>query len=249
MADFESASDLTGKDMADFVIDVVHRSIAHHVMWFDEVKHQMGRDEALKILDAVLKRSLPIQLKRLSQVLGFELDEGNVPAFLTKMEKDKADELLKAFCINWLANDGIWFQAVENTKDMNDAKRCNDSCWAQFSPFEAASIKRFLGLDGNAGLDGLKKALNYRIYSCINKQEITAETDNSFVFQMVDCRVQAARKRKNLPLYPCKSAGLVEYTYFATAIDERIETECLGCPPDDVENENYYCAWKFSIND
>ena len=84
------------------------------------------------------------------------------------------------------------------------------------------------------------------MYANINVQSIVDEGPNSFVFQMNDCRVQAARKRKGLDDYPCKSGGLVEYTYFARAVDDRIETECIGCPPD-AHPEEWYCAWRFSL--
>lgn len=36
----------------------------------------------------------------------------------------------------------------------------------------------------------------------------------------------------------------LEYEYFARAIDKRIETECIGCPPD-VHPEEWFCAWRF----
>jgi hypothetical protein len=130
---------------------------------------------------------------------------------------------------------------------MNDAKRCNDSCWAQFSPYEAHAIKKFLKLEEQCGLEGLKKALYFRMYSLINEQSIVDEGPQSFVFQMNDCRVQSARKRKNLADYPCKSAGLVEYAYFARAMDKRIKTECIGCPPD-THPEEWFCAWRFSMS-
>jgi hypothetical protein len=129
---------------------------------------------------------------------------------------------------------------------MNDAKRCNDSCWAHFSPVEAWSIKRILGLPRRPGLAGLKQALGLRVYAQINIQSIVEETPGSFVFQMNECRVQSARKRKGLDDYPCKSAGLVEYTYFARAVDDRIRTECVGCPPD-AHPEDWYCAWRFHL--
>ncbi|MCK5695802.1 MAG: cytosolic protein, partial [Desulfobacula sp.] len=144
--------------------------------------------------------------------------------------------------------DGVWFQAVEFDNGMNDAKRCNDSCWAQFSPYEAFAIKKFLKLDDQCGLEGLKKALSFRMYSFINEQSVVDEGPESFVFQMNDCRVQSARKRKKLDDYPCKSAGLVEYAYFASAIDKRIKTECIGCPPDEHPDE-WVCAWRFSIKE
>jgi hypothetical protein len=94
------------------------------------------------------------------------------------------------------------------------------------------------------GLDGLKKALAYRLYANINKQSIQDDSPNSFIFRMNDCRVQSARKRKSLEDYPCKSAGLVEYAYFARTIDDRITTECIGCPPD-AHPEDWFCAWRF----
>jgi hypothetical protein len=163
------------------------------------------------------------------------------------MPEEDLLELMKNIGVNWIANDGVWFQCVEFKYGMNDAKRCNDSCWAHFSPFEAWSIKEFLNLPENPGLEGLKKALSFRMYSRVNRQSIVEEKDDSFVLQMNDCRVQSARKRRGLEDYPCKSAGLVEYTYFAESIDSRIRTECVGCPPDGHPSE-WFCAWRFGYN-
>ena len=217
----------------------------HHAMWYAEVQHQFGREKAFEIMGKAFDRSYQIQMKRLGKILGFDMEE-EVPSSLMAMDEASMEELKEAIAVNWLANDGVWFQQVEFTKGMNDAKRCNDSCWAQFSPFEARSIKKLLGLADNPGLEGLKKALDYRLYATINKQSIIEETENSFVFRMNECRVQVARKRKGLDDYPCKSGGLVEYTTFAETIDPRIKTECIACPPD-PHPEEYYCAWRFTI--
>ena len=93
----------------------------------------------------------------------------------------------------------------------------------------------------------MKKALDLRLYAVLNKQTIGNETDESFEFYMLECRVQSARQRKNLPLFPCKSVGLVEYAGFAKAIDSRIETECIGCPPDKEAGGEFYCGWRFRL--
>ncbi|MFA5385188.1 MAG: DUF6125 family protein, partial [Eubacteriales bacterium] len=45
----------------------------------------------------------------------------------------------------------------------------------------------------------------------------------------------------------CKPAGLVEYSMFASTVDKRIETRCIGCPPDEVPSDKWYCAWGFII--
>ena len=162
------------------------------------------------------------------------------------MDDESLDNFIKNISVNWLANDGVWFQSIEFEKGMTDAKRCNDSCWGQFSPFEASSVKRYLNFPENPGLEGLKKALEFRLYSFINEHSITDESENSFVFSINKCRVQDARKRKALDDYPCKSGGIVEYTYFAKEIDARIDTECLFCPPDKHPDDSY-CSWRFSI--
>ncbi|HBX52374.1 MAG: cytosolic protein [Bacteroidetes bacterium RIFOXYA12_FULL_35_11] len=236
---------MTSFEKAKLIIDFFHRTMMHHAMWYAEVQHQMGKEKALKILDEVYKTSYDIQIKRLAKIFDFELND-NVPASLVNLPDESLDMITQNVGINWLANDGVWFQAVEKSYGMNEAKRCNDSCWAQFSPFEAWSIKKFLNLEDKPGIEGLKKAFNYRLYTAINKQSIIEESSESFIFQMNDCRVQSARKRKGLDDYPCKSGGMVEYTTFAEAIDSRIKTECLGCPPD-KHPEEWYCAWRFVI--
>jgi hypothetical protein len=70
--------------------------------------------------------------------------------------------------------------------------------------------------------------------------------DHTLRFEMNDCRVQSARKRKGLPDFPCKPVGLVEYAGFASTIDPRIQTRCLACPPD-PHPETYWCAWEFTL--
>lgn len=241
-----SASEMSHEETARFVVDLFHRIIVHHGLWFSEVKHQMGMEKALELLTSSSKKSLEIQLSHLGKLFGFELEKG-VPSPLLNMKPEALVELKNRMAKNWLVNDGVWFQAIERSGGMNEAKRCNDSCWAQFSPFEAHSIREFLGLSEKPGLEGLKRALGFRVYESINSQSITDETENSFVFQMNKCRVQDARKRKGLDDYPCKTGGLVEYSYFAKAIDSRIRTECIGCPPDD-HPEEWYCAWKFILD-
>jgi len=236
---------LSHQELASYILDLMHRIMMHHAMWFMEVRHQLGQEKAWDILEKAYTKSSALQMKRLATTLGFEMQD-NIPKPLMDLSREQLLALEEAVGINWLANDGIWFQAVEFSRGMADAKRCNDSCWGQFSPFEAWSIRRLLNLPEGCGLEGLKQALRFRLYATINTQSIVEERPDSFVFQMNDCRVQAARKRKGLDDYPCKSAGLVEYPTFAEAIDARIKTECIGCPPDEHPDE-WYCAWRFSV--
>jgi hypothetical protein len=237
--------ELRSEELARLAVDFFHRTIVHHTLWFAEVEHQMGKAKALEMMGAVWEKSYGIQIKRLAETLGFELENG-VPKALLTMPKEKLLGLLGDLARNWLADDGIWFQAVEARDGIWDAKRCNDSCWTRFSPFEAWSIRRFLGLPEAAGLAGLKQALGFRLYARINVQTVREESPESLVFEMNNCRVQATRKHKGLADYPCKSGGLVEYRGFAETIDPRIRTSCIACPPDDHPAE-WFCAWRFTL--
>ncbi len=241
----DAVEDLNHEDTARLVLDMLHRIIIHYGIWFTEIKHQMGMERALEAMKSASEKSFSIQMKRLSKILDFHMKD-DIPEFMLKMSKESLLELLDGVAVNWIANDGVWFQSVEFTSGMTDAKRCNDSSWAHFSPFEAWSIKRFLNFPDNPGIEGLKKALKFRLYARINTQSLIEEGPDSLILQMNDCRVQSARKRKGLDDYPCKSGGTVEYTYFARAIDDRIHTECIGCPPDEHPDE-WYCAWRFKI--
>jgi hypothetical protein len=240
----EELDGLGNVELGRIAIDFIRRSALHYGLWFNEVQHQLGLDEALATEAAVFQKYYPVLMKRLSGVLGFEIKDG-LPDALARMPREKLINLIDAVSVNWLAGDGLWFQAVEQRQEMYTAKRCNDTCWARFSPVEATSIKQLLNLPESGGLDALETALGLRLYSRINVQA-TERQDGSLIFKMVECRVQEARKRKGLEDYPCKSAGVVEYSSFARSIDPRIKTECVACPPD-VHPGEWSCAWKFYI--
>jgi len=166
---------------------------------------------------------------------------------LEHLSREQLVGMLDDFAKNWLAHDGLWFQAVEKQFDIKAAMDCDREAWRIFTVIEAKRIMRRHEIRPGSGLAGLKKALGYRLYSRLNVQKIVEETDSSFVFRMSACRVQIARERKGLDDFPCKSVGIVEYSEFARTIDERIKTECIACPPDD-HPEEYHCAWRFSIS-
>jgi len=244
MGEMNGIEKLDNPALGRLAVDLIRRSIVHYGIWFNEVDHQLGLEKALQVEDEVFGKFYPVVIKRLSGALGLAADNV-LPQAISELPREKIISLIDAISANWLAGDGLWFQAVEARQEMYTAKRCNDSCWIKFSPFEASRIKAMLALPDNGGLDALEAALGYRLYSRINSQATERQGD-SLIFKMVKCRVQDARRRKGLDDYPCKSAGVVEYTSFAQAIDPRIRTNCIACPPDDLPGD-WFCAWKFSI--
>lgn len=161
------------------------------------------------------------------------------------LPREKLLELLANFSKNRLAHDGLWFQSVERAHGMDEANRHNIEAWRRFTVIEAKRIKEFLGLSERPGLDGLRRALQFRMYAPLNKA-VTAIDGNVLTYDVTTCRVQAARARKGMPFHPCKPVGLVEYGGFAKTIDDRIETECVSCFPD-VTCPESNCVWRFTL--
>jgi len=163
------------------------------------------------------------------------------------LSKEDLKKMLSNFAKNWLAHDGLWFQAVENAYGQEQAIALDIEAWKRFSPIEAKRIKTFLNLPEKGGLEALEKALNLRLYAILNEQR-SERVGERLRFYMVDCRVQSARKRKGLDDFPCKPVGIVEYSTFAETIDPRIQTRCLTCPPD-PHSDDFYCGWEFWVEE
>ncbi|MGD2104498.1 MAG: DUF6125 family protein [Anaerolineae bacterium] len=165
---------------------------------------------------------------------------------LRQHSKEELIDLLEIAAKDWLAHDGLWFLAAEDTFDLETAIELDRKAWEQFTIIEAKRIIAFLGIEPGGGVPALKRTLQYRLYARINEQESIDVDEHSFIFRMNRCRVQAARHRKGLPDFPCKPVGLVEYSNFASTIDPRFETTCIACPPD-PHPEEYWCAWEFRL--
>lgn len=171
----------------------------------------------------------------------------NNKELLNSFSKEELIELIGIYSKNWLAMDGVWFQSVEQKSGMDEAMYHDSEAWRRFTVIEAKRIKEFLKLPEKAGIEGLAQALRLRFYGNINDDRIDIN-GNTLIYTAVDCRVQTARKRKGMPLHPCKSVGIIEYSGFARTIDERFTCECISCYPD-ITDENCCCSWKFTLNE
>ncbi len=166
---------------------------------------------------------------------------------LQSLSRQDLFKLLDIHAKSWLAHDGCWFLAAEEKYGIDTAIALDTRSWELFSPAEARRIMKAFEIPENGGLDALEKAFGYRLYATVNPQAIERPDNHTLIYKMVQCRVQTSRRRKNLPDFPCKSVGIVEYSKFAETIDPRIKTRCLQCPPDSTDNSGHICAWEFTI--
>jgi len=171
-------------------------------------------------------------------------DEG--VALLYGLSKEELVRIIIDDAKNWLAHDGLWFQALEKIHGIEAAIDADREAWRQFTVIEAKRIMERLGMRPGGGIPALVECLKHRLYARLNLQESIEVTETRAVFRMTDCRVQSARRRKGLADFPCKSVGIVEYAEFARTVDPRITTRCIACPPDE-HPEEFFCAWEFTL--
>jgi len=229
--------------LAAHVAQAVRQIAVHYGLWLAEAAHQFGPETAVAMESRVGDAYLPLLTRRIERALGLGED---VKTLLAGLGTERLEALLDALSVSWLAADGVWFREVEDARGMHDAKRVNDSCWSRLGYYEAVRARAALGLPERGGLAALKAAFRARLVSRVNAWDIVEETDDSFVFRIVRCRVQSSRTRQGLPPYPCISGGTVEYTAFAAGIDPDIRVSCVSCPPE-ITREDCACAWRFSL--
>ncbi len=165
---------------------------------------------------------------------------------LEEFSREELIKLLEIYAKNWLAHDGCWFLAVEEKYGLKTAMELDERSWACFSPAEARRIMQTFDIPEQGGLDAVERALEYRLYATVNRQTSERVDGSTLRFRMVECRVQQARQRKGLQLFPCKPVGLTEYSHFARTIDPSVKTICVHAPPDPVTDA--FCEWQFCVN-
>lgn len=162
------------------------------------------------------------------------------------MTREDLLKALESFAKNWLAHDGSWFLATEERFGLEMSMELDTAAWSKFAPVEARRILKTHDLPEDGGLEVLERALSLRMYSLLNPQRAEWSMDRKDLrFYMEGCRVQETRRRKGLADFPCRSVGMVEFAAFATAIDKRIITRCIHCPPESPPG--VFCAWAFSM--
>ena len=165
---------------------------------------------------------------------------------IQNLSRLKLLKLIEIYAKNWLAHDGCWFLAAEEKYDMDTAMQLDAKSWERFAVSEARRIMKAFDIPPDGGLKALEEAFKYRLYAAINKQKVEWVNDKTMIFRMIECRVQKTRRQKNLPDFPCKQVGIVEFSQFAKTIDPRIKTRCISCPSD--RETNFYCAWEFPLH-
>ena len=80
---------------------------------------------------------------------------------IKQLSRDQLEGMLIDFAKNWLAHDGLWFRAVEETFGIDMAIELDKAAWEKFTVIEAKRIMKRHEIKPGSGVEGLKIALGY----------------------------------------------------------------------------------------
>lgn len=173
------------------------------------------------------------------------LSEKQDRKMLSSMPEEKLPDLFFLHIRNLWRIDGLYFLGIEEKFGTNVATEIDANCWKLMGKIEARELKEVLGIKEN-DLSSLLKILrntSWALYQT-KKEIVTAKT--SVVFRVTECRIQEARIRKGLDVFPCKPVRFGYLKSFAEEFNPKIEVVCRVCPPD-KKTEDFWCEWEFKL--
>jgi hypothetical protein len=164
---------------------------------------------------------------------------------LEAMSKDKLLDLFLLHIRNLWRVDGLYFLGIEERFGTEAATEIDTGCWKLMGKIEARDLKALLEIRQN-DIPSLMYALRNTSWALdqINK-EVEVSEDKG-IFRVVDCRIQQARVRKGLEIFPCKNVRFTYLKAFAKEFNPDIEVKCRICPPDE-RSPNVWCEWEFKL--
>lgn len=162
----------------------------------------------------------------------------------SEMADKEVREYLYFLLRQYRLTDAFWFLAVEDTFGTDAAIKLNEDVWARLGSLAAKDIEKRFPLK-HEGVARVLEALSYFPWTMIVEHEIEESTDGVKI-RVSHCLPQEARLKIGRDEFPCKTRHLVEWTNFATEIDQKAEVRCLMAPPD-PHPEDLWCEWEITL--
>jgi len=167
---------------------------------------------------------------------------------LTQLGIEKLSKLFYIQIKNIWRVDGLYFQGIEKRFGSEYASEIDKETWSILAKIEARDLKKLFNIENITCIKEFMNLLlntSWALYQSKKSVEIDEE-NNIGIFKVLNCKVQEARIKKGLKIFPCKS---VRYSYlkaFTNSIDNNMRVEVLSCPPDEKPRD-FWCGWKFIL--
>lgn len=178
------------------------------------------------------------------------LDEMCDREMLLKMPVDKLLDLFFLHIRNLWRVDGLYFQGIEKNFGTEAATKIDANCWKILAKIEARDLKKTLGIERVDDVETLLYLLrntSWAIYQTKKGVEIDSSKTTG-LFRVIECRVQQARLRKGLEVFPCKKVRFGYLKSFAEELNPNTEVICKVCPPDE-KPPDFWCEWEFRLRE
>jgi hypothetical protein len=163
---------------------------------------------------------------------------------IQKLELERIVDLLFFQVRNLWRVDGLYFLGIEEKFGTDAAKEIDANCWSSLAKIEARELKKIFGIEKVENVETLLELLlntSWALYQTKKEFEVKG---GAGIFRVVSCKIQEARLKKGLEIFPCKKVRFGYLKSFAEELNSDFEVFCKVCPPDEKPKE-FWCEWEF----
>ncbi|MDI9609745.1 MAG: DUF6125 family protein [Archaeoglobales archaeon] len=162
---------------------------------------------------------------------------------LKKITHERLIDLLLFQVRNLWRVDGLYFLGIEEKFGTEIATEIDANCWRSLARIEAKELKRIFNLDKVESIETLLELLSNTSWALYQTKKEIEISGNRGIFRVVSCKIQEARLKKALEVFPCKKVRFGYLKSFAEEIGN-FDVICKACPPDE-KPEKCWCEWEF----
>ncbi len=173
-----------------------------------------------------------------------QISEAEDRSRIQKLELERIMDLLFFQVRNLWRVDGLYFLGIEEKFGTDAATEIDAKCWSSLAKIEARELKKIFGLEKVESVEKLLELLlntSWALYQTKKEFEVKGDVG---IFRVVSCRIQEARLKKGLEIFPCKKVRFGYLKSFAEELSSDFEVLCKACPPDEKPKE-FWCEWEF----
>lgn len=178
--------------------------------------------------------------------MGEMISYGDEYLRLKRLSREELVELVLLQVRNIWRVDGLYFQGIEKRFGVDEAMDIDRDVWRVLARIEARDLMKTFRIQGVKDIGefiSLLEKTSWSLYQDIKSIEVDGDTA---IFKVVKCRIQEARIRKGLGVFPCKPVRYGYLEEFAKTLNPDIVVEAISVPPERSTDE-YWCGWRFRI--
>jgi hypothetical protein len=163
---------------------------------------------------------------------------------LVKLTKKELIDYCEMMANNWWNLQNNWMLNITQRYGSETAAEFDALVFGRQAEVQAWRLKKLFNLGDD--IQSMIKAVNLSTLLSNVEFEYVEVGEKHCRIRVISCSMQLARRDLGLPELPCKIAGMAANSRFALAINPKIKTTCIVCPPD-KHPENLWCEWQFDL--